>query len=197
MPNTAGSPLRATRFEAVNAPAGIPEDYRRRIEQLGRELGIPESYEATYRMKLWPEAERRVIGGHDPDGCEVWLAPEAADAWNRLQAAARADSCAICLYSGFRSVERQAALIRAKLAQGMELGRILKTVAAPGYSEHHTGRAVDVGSPGAPPLEEAFEGTPAFAWMQSNAARFGFHLSYPKTGTCGIGYEPWHWFLII
>ncbi|MNW15580.1 D-alanyl-D-alanine carboxypeptidase [compost metagenome] len=42
-------------------------------------------------------------------------------------------------------------------------------------------------------LEEVFEQTPAFAWLQANADRFGFVLSFPRGNACGYLYEPWHW----
>ena len=41
--------------------------------------------------------------------------------------------------------------------------------------------------------EASFEATPAFAWLQRNATRHRFHLSYPRDNPHGITYEPWHW----
>src|SRR5690606_38685754 len=65
--------------------------------------------------------------------------------------------------------------------------------AAPGYSEHHGGDALDIGTTGESPAEESFEHTAAFAWLQAHAGRFGFALSYPRDNPHGITYEPWHW----
>jgi len=65
--------------------------------------------------------------------------------------------------------------------------------AAPGYSEHHGGRALDIGTPDEPPAEESFEKTAAFEWLQRNAEGHGFVLSYPRDNPHGIVYEPWHW----
>jgi D-alanyl-D-alanine carboxypeptidase len=65
--------------------------------------------------------------------------------------------------------------------------------ALPGFSEHHTGRAVDVGTPDSVPLDYGFQSTGAFAWLQSNAADFNFRLSYPADNSEGYVYEPWHW----
>ena len=65
--------------------------------------------------------------------------------------------------------------------------------AAPGYSEHHTGRAIDITTPGTQPLEPAFETTPAFEWLTGSAHEFGFRMSYPRNNRHGIAYEPWHW----
>ena len=65
--------------------------------------------------------------------------------------------------------------------------------AAPGYSEHHSGRAVDLTTPGSPVLEEAFEESDAFAWLRRRAPEFGFRMSYPRDNPHRVAYEPWHW----
>ena len=121
------------------------------------------------------------------------LSPLAAEAWRRLEAAARGDGLGIFPLSGFRSVERQAAIIREKLKQGQRLAEILRLVAAPGFSEHHSGRAVDVGSGDSTALEASFGETAEFRWLQRRAADFGFTLSYPPGNPYGFDYEPWHW----
>jgi len=97
------------------------------------------------------------------------------------------------LVSAFRSVDRQVEIVREKLAEGASIDEILSASAPPGFSEHHTGRAVDITSDGAAPLEIEFEQTPAFRWLSKNAARFGFVLSYPAGNPYGYDYEPWHW----
>ena len=70
---------------------------------------------------------------------------------------------------------------------------ILKVSAAPGYSEHHSGCAIDVTTPGYKALEEPFETSPAFKWLSDNAEKFDFSLSYPQNNPHGVAYEPWHW----
>ena len=70
---------------------------------------------------------------------------------------------------------------------------ILSVNAAPGYSEHHTGRAIDIASPGSRPLTEEFEDSAAFRWLERNAAGYGFSMSYPRDNPGGFIYEPWHW----
>ena len=70
---------------------------------------------------------------------------------------------------------------------------ILEVNTAPGYSEHHTGRAVDIATPGSRPLTEDFESTDAFRWLQAEATGFGFAMTYPRDNPWGIIYEPWHW----
>jgi D-alanyl-D-alanine carboxypeptidase len=95
--------------------------------------------------------------------------------------------------SGYRSHDYQLGIFRRKLARGQSVDAILKVNAAPGFSEHHDGRALDVSTPGEPAAEESFEATPAFAWLRGRAGDFGFVMSYPRDNPHGIVYEPWHW----
>ena len=127
------------------------------------------------------------------DGKEYLLTPAAAAAWRALKAAARKDGIAVYLASAYRSVARQVEIIQTKLDAGMDIEEILTLCAAPGYSEHHTGRAVDIATPGSPELEVEFENTAAFQWLSRHAAGFGFTLSYPRGNAAGYVYEPWHW----
>ena len=154
----------------------MPADY-------GRKRGLPPQAEATELVSI----------GTTPDGRDLRLSPEAAQAWVRMRDAASSAGIAIVALSGFRSVERQEAIIAAKVAAGQSMDEILGTVAAPGYSEHHTGRAVDVAVPERPALTEAFAETEAFAWLSSRAHEYGFSLSYPRGNAHGIVFEPWHW----
>ena len=168
--------------------------YAERIARLHRELGIPDDYELVRSMPLQEEATHLVVADHAPDTQEVLLNQPAASAWNALKAAAEREAVGFVAYSGFRSVERQATLVRHKLERGHAMADILLYLAAPGHSEHHTGRAIDVGAREQSPLSEAFETTREFQWLSGNAIRFGFRMSYPKGNSHRIGYEPWHWF---
>jgi zinc D-Ala-D-Ala carboxypeptidase len=157
------------------------------------ELGIPPDYGTRRGLQRQTEATQLISIGPNPDGRDIQLAPEASAAWLAMRNAAAAGSVTLVAISGFRSVDRQAEIIRAKLSSGQSIEEILRTVAAPGYSEHHTGRAIDIGIPGEEPLTEGFADTPAFGWLEANAGSFGFTLSYPKGNRHGIMYEPWHW----
>jgi D-alanyl-D-alanine carboxypeptidase len=176
----------------VNSPATA---YASRIAALHRELGLPADYAVRRRLALQPEADESalVTVATPPDSPPVRLTAPAAVAWERMQHAARADGIALEPLSGFRSVNRQVEIIRRKLATGQPLTAILASVAAPGYSEHHTGRALDLSTPGEPALEEGFAQTPAYAWLREHAAKHGFDLSYPHDNPHGIVFEPWHW----
>ena len=170
-------------------------DYVSRIAEISRPLGIPADYAAKRGLSLQPEADeaRLVLIAMNSDGREVRLGPPAARQWQAMHAAAAGENIVLLPLSGFRSVARQTEIIREKLSEGKSLADILRLVAAPGYSEHHTGCALDVGTPDEPPLEEGFAQTQAFAWLMRRASGFGFHLSYPRNNPHGIAYEPWHW----
>ena len=164
------------------------------LAALHRSLGIPADYGRRRKLRAFREARRLVsIGPAADDGRRQYLAPAAAAAWRRMQAAAAADGRALLALSGFRSVARQTRLIRRKLAAGQSLDAILAFVAAPGFSEHHTGRALDIGAPGALGVDEAFGRTPEYRWLRNHAWRFGFRLSFPRGNPHGIRHEPWHW----
>jgi D-alanyl-D-alanine carboxypeptidase len=122
-----------------------------------------------------------------------WLTPRAARGWRRMRASAAADGIELLLVSAYRSIRYQTVLFQRKFARGLTLEDILAVNAAPGYSEHHTGRALDLTCPGSAPAEEIFETTRAFAWLTQHAAEFGFRMSYPRGNPHGILYEPWHW----
>lgn len=168
-------------------------DYAARVRAQLNALGIPQSLPTARKLTLFGEAQRLAPVGLGTDGRDKLLTPVAARAWSTMHRHAAADGIDLLLVSAFRSVDFQAALIRAKLDRGITLDEILRVNAPPGYSEHHTGRAVDIGTGGVAALDIAFETTAAFAWLQTHAAGFGFRLSYPRDNPQGFMYEPWHW----
>ena len=111
-----------------------------------------------------------------------------------MRRAAGAQGIVLEAISGYRSHHYQLGIFERKLALGQTVEQILTVNAAPGYSEHHSGNALDIGSPGEAPAEESFERTPAFDWLTANAGDFGFVMSYPRDNPHGIVYEPWHWY---
>jgi D-alanyl-D-alanine carboxypeptidase len=165
------------------------------LRQLHEELGIPEDYGQGGSPPEFPEAAELVEVGPNLVGRMQRLTPRAADAWQAMVAAAEADGVKLMIVSGFRSVDYQARLIRKKINAGQGIGDILEVNAAPGFSEHHTGQAVDIASPGSRPLTEEFEDTDAFRWLTRRASEFGFSMSYPRDNPYGFVYEPWHWAL--
>ena len=62
----------------------------------------------------------------------------------------------------------------------------------PGFSEHHTGRAIDVSQ--VYNKLEAFEGSDEALWLYANAYKYGFIVRYKddQTDVTGYIFEPWH-----
>lgn len=157
------------------------------------ELGIPTSVIDRRALSACEQAGRLVVAETGRDGRAHRLTPEASAAWARMKGEAQRAGVVLYIVSAYRSVERQARIIRRKLNRGQRIEDILLVSAPPGYSEHHTGRAVDIGTRDSTPLEIGFDRTPAFAWLRGHAPAFGFRLSYPPGNPAGYRYEPWHW----
>lgn len=157
------------------------------------ELGIPAESIAARGLQECEEANCLEVVEIGMDGREHLLVPPAAEAWRRLKAAARADGISLFVVSAFRSIDRQVGIVRRKLDAGVVIEDILAVCAPPGFSEHHTGRAVDLAAPEGPLLAAGFDQTPGFAWLTRHAAEFGYYLSYPIGNESGYQYEPWHW----
>lgn len=164
-----------------------------RIESILLELGIAPDAIIARNLPECAEASTLEVAETGADGREYLLIPAAAAAWKNMKAAALADGVELHVVSAFRSVERQAEIVRRKLVAGVSVDDVLCVNAPPGFSEHHTCRALDLTTPGSALLEVGFEQTPAFAWLQSRAGEFGFDLSYPRGNPGGFQYEPWHW----
>ena len=165
------------------------------LRELHDELGIPADYGKEGGPPRYDEAGSLIEVGPNLVGRMQRLTPEAASHWHAMVAAAEADGVTLLIVSGFRSYEYQAALIRKKINAGQVITDILAVNAAPGHSEHHTGLAVDIATPGSRPLTEEFENSDAFRWLEANAATVGFAMSFPRGNPWGIIYEPWHWAL--
>ncbi len=164
-----------------------------RLVSLNSELGISCQFLAARGLCECEEAPCLEVAEVGADGKDHLLVPAAASAWRNLKAAAFSDSVSLFIVSAFRSIDRQMEIVRRKLEAGAPIEDILTVCAPPGFSEHHTGRAIDLSTPGSRTLEVEFEQTPAFAWLRAHAADFGYYLSYPIGNPSGYQYEPWHW----
>ena len=154
--------------------------------------GMQEAIDAR-GLQRFDEATDLVTIATRADEYRLKLIPAAAEQWHAMNAAARDDGVELIVVSAFRSIAHQQGIIDRKVAAGQTVEQILSVSAPPGYSEHHTGRALDLATPGSRALEEEFEDTDAFRWLEKNAHRFGFRLSYPRGNPEGYSYEPWHW----
>ena len=119
---------------------------------------------------------------------------DAAAALRRMIGDAAAAGVQITTVSGYRSYSDQAALYASYAAwYGQAYADTIS--ARPGFSEHQTGLAMDIGNPGAPcGLQACFRDTPAGRFAAANAWRYGFIVRYPEgfQGITGYTFEPWH-----
>ncbi|RDZ29136.1 M15 family metallopeptidase [Lysobacter silvisoli] len=181
----------APRRPGLERIAELPLD---RLEERLHALGLDaDGYGERTGLDLVPEPDRLAYAGHDRYRRPLWLHPLAARAWSHLHEAALRDGVVLEAISGYRSHDYQLGIFERKLARGQSVEQILTVNAAPGYSEHHSGLALDIGAPDQPPAEESFETTAAFAWLREHAPGRGFVMSYPRDNPHGIVYEPWHW----
>jgi D-alanyl-D-alanine carboxypeptidase len=167
--------------------------YLKRIAVLHDSLGIPGDYAAARLIPIQMEADGLVSIGPDIYQREQRLLPTVATAWQAMKESASAQGVELQMVSAYRSVEYQEGILRRKLEKGQAIEEILRVSAAPGYSEHHTGRAVDITTPGSAVLEEEFESSEAFSWLTEFAGGFRFEMSFPRDNPHRVAYEPWHW----
>jgi LAS superfamily LD-carboxypeptidase LdcB len=107
-----------------------------------------------------------------------------------LQAAER-DGVTIYIASAYRSFDEQKAL-KGAYTVTYGAGTANTFSADQGYSEHQLGTTVDFITTGLGGQLEGFENTAAFRWLENNAHKYGFTLSYPYNNTHYM-FEPWHW----
>ncbi|MCU1515419.1 MAG: D-alanyl-D-alanine carboxypeptidase [Pseudarthrobacter sp.] len=119
--------------------------------------------------------------------------PAALAMW-QFNDAARAAGINVSIISGYRSYGTQAGLYANYVATYGQAAA--DTISArPGFSEHQSGLALDIGNPGGScALQGCFAGTPAGAFAAAHAHEFGFIIRYPAgmDAWTGYTYEPWH-----
>lgn len=174
-------------------PQAQPAAWVAHIAEINRSLGVPPDYAAQHHLVVLPEARDLVEVPKDVYGRKQQMVAPAAAALERMFAAAAKDGVKLQTVSGYRSIAYQTHLIREKLHRGMTIQKALTINAVPGYSEHQTGCAMDLSTPGYEAADVSFAKSKAFTWLQQHAADFGFHLSFPPGNPYGYEYEPWHW----
>ncbi len=117
------------------------------------------------------------------------------DSLLRMREEAKKDGIYLVFLSGYRSINLQNEIFYTlKSVRNQEAAERARVSAPPGYSEHSTGFAIDIGdaTQRGTDFEVEFENTDAFKWLTKNAAKFHFKLSFNKDNKY-IDYEPWHW----
>jgi len=117
------------------------------------------------------------------------------DSLLKMRDEAKKDGIFLVFLSGYRSINLQNKIFYSlKSVRNQGAAERARVSAPPGYSEHSTGFAIDIGDATRreTDFEAEFENTDAFKWLIKNAAKFHFKLSFTKDNKY-IDYEPWHW----
>ena len=125
----------------------------------------------------------------------IWVHKDMSDALLKMRKEAKKDGVNLIFLSGYRSIKLQEEIFYSlKSLRNQNASERARVSAPPGYSEHSTGFAIDIGdgSDRATDFEVNFENTSAFKWLNDNAARFHFRLSFNRDHK-NVDYEPWHW----
>tara|TARA_A100001035_G_C27736834_1_gene479523 strand:+ start:236 stop:949 length:714 start_codon:yes stop_codon:yes gene_type:complete len=113
----------------------------------------------------------------------------------KMREEAKNDGIYLVFLSGFRSINLQNDIFYSlKSARNQVAAERARVSAPPGYSEHSTGLAIDIGDATRrdTDFQVEFENTDSFKWLKMNAAKYHFRLSFDKNNE-HIDYEPWHW----
>ncbi len=117
---------------------------------------------------------------------------EVYEAFKEMSKAAKEENITLIVNSSYRSYDEQKEIYdEYESSRGKDYAD--KYAARPDFSEHQTGLALDIFTPGA--NMKTFEETTAFSWLRDNAYKYGFILRYPKdkSDITGYSYESWHY----
>lgn len=152
--------------------------------------------EPSDRMIQFESCNLEIVYINQSTGRVFKLDSLASNAFFKMKEAAMLDSVEFNIISAHRSFNHQVKIIERKLKSGKSMESILKENTLPGYSQHHTGNAIDLSQKSVNYLSQSFDKTNEFKWLANNADKYGFYLTYPKNNQKGIMYEPWHWVYI-
>ena len=130
-------------------------------------------------------------------GDDVAVERRAYEAYENLKAALAEEDIFIDLDSAYRSIAEQQQIVDDFTTKYGE-DYVKQFVAVPGYSEHHTGLALDLylNIDGEDVYEnsEMMKHPEIWAQIHAKLPEFGFILRYPegKEEITGYAYEPWH-----
>ena len=143
----------------------------------------------THKWKESYLKNLELVEATDKDGNKIQLEKETYQAYQKLQAFLKKENMDIVLSSAYRSISTQQALYD-EMIREKGVDYVKQFVAEPGYSEHHTGLALDIEILS---IEEDLLNE-KYQRMHQVLPQFGFILRYPKNKKeiTGYDYEPWH-----
>jgi zinc D-Ala-D-Ala carboxypeptidase len=178
-------------------PAAKPPPAKAQTPTMSRRNSLPQSRYGHLPYAEHPKEGLVSIGtyGQGSNQRSESLDPEAAAAFAKMAADAKANGINLIPISGFRTVADQEKLFERQIKRQGNPEAASRLSAPAGYSEHHTGYALDIGDGNHPEkdLKFEFEDTTAYQWMLAHAQTYGFELSFPHNNAQGVSFEPWHW----
>lgn len=134
---------------------------------------------------------------------DIWVDERVYPELQQMMDDCRAKGLSPIVCSGYRSTSKQTQLFNTEVRKYMREGyseenaikETEKLQAHPGYSEHHTGMAVDILPEDNQYATQDQEKSPEIKWLMANCYKYGFILRYPadKVEITHISYEPWHY----
>lgn len=167
----------------VNAETDFPDESNYLI-LVNKDCELPKSYEPSDLRKV--DVSFMDVASSERE----MLRDAAASALEEMFKAAEAEGIYLLGISGYRSYKSQEQVYK----RGSNTGDTDDYIAKPGYSEHQTGLAIDIGCQAAERLSEEFADSEEGKWVQENAHKYGYIIRYPKEAEEITGYkwEPWH-----
>ena len=117
---------------------------------------------------------------------------DCAKAFKEMKKSAQKEGLKLKVVSGYRSSHYQIKVFKRKFngkyPTDDQMKARLKYSAPSGFSEHHTGLAIDINE-----TEDWFKDTKEYEWLCKHAGKYGFENSFSENNAQGLGFEPWHW----
>ena len=150
------------------------------LVQLNKELSsklVTIKYKKTRGVKAAVDALKEMLEAAKEDGIGKWQISAGYRTW---------DDQVSMLNSKVRSYQKS----HKDWSSSKARRAALRTVAEPGYSEHHLGLAFDINKKGA----STFKGTKQSEWLNEHCWEYGFIIRYTekKEKITGFEAEPWH-----
>ena len=173
----------------------VDKSFLRQTKSLDDSINSPETNQNKSLLGHlpYPEALKNELILFSPG---IYVHKEIYENFKEMQFMAAQRGVSLQLLSGYRSIDLQRDIFyENKSIRNQTAVERSMVSAPPGYSEHSTGYAIDVGDGNYPDthFEIEFEQTPAFKWMKRFAPKYHFVLSFPPNNKQGVTYEPWHW----
>lgn len=161
--------------------------YNIKIDNVLNELKINKDYKNKNKIYKLDQNSELISIGKSVYKENILLEKNAANSFFKMRDDAKKNNIDLTFVSGYRTFDKQKKIFLDRLKKN-SFDVVIKTVKVPGFSQHHTGRAIDFIS-----NLKNFEYSKQFKWLKQNANKYGFYLSYGKNNK-NMYYEPWHWF---